>query len=144
MLTVTLYQTTGETSGPTPTVPSESTSGRGVAIIQMVAEDGTTPIGGACLELTGPISVQVCDNGPGDADLAVGSLELDSLPAGEYTFAVLPPDGYEPTGGPGAIAVAPDQFTTLVVTLSQTTGETSGPTPTMPSLPTPRPTEPAP
>jgi len=136
--TLTIYlRPTDETSGSTATEPPGSTGEAGIVIVQVVDEDGTTPIGGACLELTGPTTVQVCDNGPEDLDPGVGSLELDGLPAGEYTVAVLAPDGYEPTGNPATVAIAPDQVTTVVLTLSQTTGETSGPTPTVASPPMP-------
>jgi hypothetical protein len=84
---------TGEASPPTQEAPQE-----GVVIVQVFAEDGTTPLSGACLQLTGAATYEACDDATGDADLTPGALELDGVAAGDYALAVTAPANYEPVG----------------------------------------------
>ncbi len=47
--------------------------------------------------LNGPLSIYICDNDLGDADLSDGAIELDAVPAGTYSVQVAPIDGFEIT-----------------------------------------------
>src|SRR5262249_52414580 len=70
----------------------------GYVIATFVQEDGTTPVGGACLHLTGPATYDACDNQAGDQDSTPGTIEIDGVATGDYTVAVDSPSGYEPAG----------------------------------------------
>jgi hypothetical protein len=137
-LSITLQPTGRVDVVPPTTVPAGSTAEGGAVVIQLVAEDGVTPIVGACLELTGPDVYSVCDNGEGDIDPTAGSIELDGLPNGDYIVAVVPMDGYEPSGAVGTLTVQPGQVATMAISLRSTGEGTFGPTPTVPprSMPT--------
>ncbi|MEA2596577.1 MAG: hypothetical protein QOF01_3046, partial [Thermomicrobiales bacterium] len=69
----------------------------GIVIASVVAEDGVTPVGGACLHLAGPATYAVCDDAEGDADPVPGTIEVDGVAAGDYAMAIQPPAGYAPT-----------------------------------------------
>ena len=75
----------------TPTVP-------GVVVAQVVAEDGTTPLGGACITIKGPKTYSACDDGEGDADPTSGTIEIDDVVAGDYEVMAQPPADHEAVG----------------------------------------------
>src|SRR5262249_5225636 len=87
----------------TPVSTGEATPAQaatGVVVVLGYEEDGTTPVGGFCIGLTGPATFTVCDDKEGDADLTPGSIELDAVPVADYALAVTPPDGYEVVEAP--------------------------------------------
>ncbi len=79
--------TTAETE---PTVAPD-----GVVFVQALLEDGVTPLSGVCITLTGPATINICDNLEGDPEPTEGIIELDAVPPGDYTVEVVTPDGYE-------------------------------------------------
>jgi hypothetical protein len=140
-LYILLHPTSGVTVEPTVVMPpTPLSSEHGDVYIQVTAEDGVTPIGGACLELTGPATFLACDDGEGDVDPTTSVIELVGLPAGDYNVALLPPAGYEPSDGWGTVRVEPDQIAMHVVTLRPSIGDVSEPTPTTTVPPLPMPT----
>ncbi len=118
-LTIFLRPTGGGTSPPPTMVPPGSSTAGGL-IVQVVAEDGVSPIGGACLEVAGPSTVWVCDDALGDVDPNPGMIELDGLPEGNYAVSVLPPEGFVPSGEWGTLVVLPGQISSLSITLHPT------------------------
>ena len=99
-----------ETPEPTPTVEPTSTptpeptatptpiaDGRGY----IVTRDASTgdDLAGACYALSGPESIEVCDNGDGDSDDDPGQIRIASLEAGVYDVEqTTAPDGFELAG----------------------------------------------
>ncbi|HEY7034051.1 MAG TPA: SpaA isopeptide-forming pilin-related protein [Thermomicrobiales bacterium] len=85
--------------------------------MQSVEENGTTPVGGVCVTLTGPASYSVCDDQTGDADPSPGNIEIDGVVAGNYTFTLKRPPAFQPVGDvPQTVSVTAGQFTTLALT----------------------------
>lgn len=103
-------------AAPVPASPvAEDGAGLGIDIVTIVdAADGVTPVGGACVEITGAGGAyQVCDDAEGDADLSPGSVEVDAVVAGDYVVAVEPPPGHEPSPEQ-PVFVAADSVTAIV------------------------------
>ena len=76
-----------------PTEETTTTTATGVLAINIVGADGTTPIGGICLTLTGPATYSVCDNKDADQDMTDGVIELIDLAVGDYTLTSTLPEG---------------------------------------------------
>ena len=86
---------TSEPSGNTPVGPP--VAGR----VQIVTRSGSTGeyIAGACYELTGPTTIDICDGGEDDADADLGQVRIRSLPTGAYALTqTIAPDGYRLAG----------------------------------------------
>jgi hypothetical protein len=101
---------------PTAAAGGVST-GTGTLVVQVVDADGATPVGGACLEIAGPVTVSVCDDGEGDVDPAPGSIEVDDLMAGMYRVAAQAPSGHGVADGV-EVEVGPAEIAAITVVLT--------------------------
>jgi hypothetical protein len=81
-------------SGDVTPTPTPTAGPTGLVYVQITAENGTTPIRGACIELHGPDTYPACDNGEADFNPKAGVIEIDAVGAGEYAISVEPPPGY--------------------------------------------------
>ncbi|HEY7033314.1 MAG TPA: SpaA isopeptide-forming pilin-related protein, partial [Thermomicrobiales bacterium] len=107
------YEPTGEQpnavhvdadQGSQLTFPFRLVATTGMVRIDKFDGDGTTPLGGACFDLTGDNgSYQVCDDGDGDADELVGPdaapgvIVIANVAAGDYTLhESQTPAGHDP------------------------------------------------
>jgi hypothetical protein len=128
-------ETTAPTEEATPEQPAP-----GIVVVQVMLEDGVTPLGGACVGLSGPADYSVCDDGDGDVDPTAGSIEIDGVVAGDYTVSIQPPADYELAGEvPATLHVEPGGLASLVVTFRPVA--TVAPTETATEVPTEVPTE---
>ena len=114
------------TEPTTEASPTTEATPSGVFVAQIFLEDGTTPLPGVCIQLTGPATFNVCDDGEGDADLTAGTIEIDSVPAGDYALAATPPDGYEAVDVPKSTTVVDQSLAQAVLTFRQTGVATPG------------------
>ncbi|MGH2532195.1 MAG: MSCRAMM family protein [Thermomicrobiales bacterium] len=118
-------QTVTVPAGGTVDVTFENALEQGGVVIEVTDDETGERVGGACVLLDGPETVEVCDNGDGDANSDDGLIEVQNLTPGDYTatFTALP-DGFDDPG-------------TLPITVGA--GET--PDLPLPLLPLPEPTE---
>lgn len=73
------------TEAATGTAPADTNAGTGNLRITTVDADGN-PVDGACYDLTGDATTEtVCDNDKNDDEPTAGPIEVEDLPAGEYT-----------------------------------------------------------
>jgi hypothetical protein len=79
------------------TFPFRPAATTGMVRIDKFDADGTTPLGGACFDLTGNNGTyQACDDGNGDADATPGVIVIANVAAGDYTLhESQPPAGHE-------------------------------------------------
>jgi uncharacterized surface anchored protein len=93
--------------------PTEAGAGNGAVDVAVTDQDGFAIIG-ACVQIDGPVSGEICDNGDGDANGQDGLIRIENLPDGDYTVSVSQlPEGFDPappsnvsiTGGQTADAV---------------------------------------
>ncbi|MEA2594124.1 MAG: hypothetical protein QOF01_593 [Thermomicrobiales bacterium] len=127
--------TTQPTEEATAELPAD-----GVVVAQVHLEDGVTPLGGVCVALTGPVTLNVCDNGEGDADPSEGTIEIAAVAAGDYAVAVQAPADFEAAGDiPPTLRVEPGQVVPLVLTFRPVAVQ--APTEAATEIPTEIPTE---
>ena len=76
--------------------PTAEISTAGAINVTVTDSDGFAIIG-ACVQISGPNSGEVCDNGDGDANTEDGLIRIENLPDGDYTVTVSQlPQGFEP------------------------------------------------
>ncbi|HEV2109582.1 MAG TPA: SpaA isopeptide-forming pilin-related protein [Thermomicrobiales bacterium] len=117
-----------------PAEEGTETAGEGVGGVRITTVDADgNPIDGACYELTSDETTEtVCDNGDGDAEPAGGLIEVEEIPAGEYTvIQAETPAGYGPAASQtidvlGAEAGADLSAVTEVTVVNAETAEATG------------------
>jgi uncharacterized surface anchored protein len=77
--------------------PTEEPAADNGAIDVAVTDPDGFAIIGACVEISGPVSGEICDNGDGDANGEDGLIRIENLPDGDYIVSVTQlPEGFEP------------------------------------------------
>ncbi|HQY31511.1 MAG TPA: SpaA isopeptide-forming pilin-related protein, partial [Thermomicrobiales bacterium] len=80
----------------TPTETVEAASDTGTINITVTDADGFAIIG-ACVQIEGASSGEICDNGDGDGNSEDGFIQVQNLPDGDYTVSVSQlPEGFDP------------------------------------------------
>ncbi|HRA48404.1 MAG TPA: SpaA isopeptide-forming pilin-related protein, partial [Thermomicrobiales bacterium] len=87
---------TEEPAEETPTETVEAASDTGTINITVTDADGFAIIG-ACVQIEGASSGEICDNGDGDGNSEDGFIQVQNLPDGDYTVSVSQlPEGFDP------------------------------------------------
>ncbi len=95
-LQVTVNATATEEPTEEPTDEAGTGEGTGTMNVAVTDSDGFAIIG-ACVQIDGAVSGEICDNGNGDSNPEDGFIQIDGLPAGDYNVAVSQlPDGFDP------------------------------------------------
>jgi uncharacterized surface anchored protein len=96
--------------------PTPTTAAVGFVVVQTTLESDGSPLGNVCLTLTGPETINVCDNDERDFDQTDGTIDLDAVTAGDYTVTIVPPEGFEIAAPVEPLRVVPDELVPLNLT----------------------------